>query len=179
MIKAFSKQSAPARLAAIFGLLVLVSQQAHAQIGIGVDDPAALALGVGSYDLIKGTDTQALFSAEYRFGSTLYGIRPLIGGEVTGKGTLYGFAGIGLDVGLSRHWVVTPDFAVGLWRQGEGKNLGNLVEFRTGFDIAYRFNDHSRFGLQLHHISNGGIGRRNPGEEDAMAFYSLPLGLIF
>jgi len=74
--------------------------------------------------------------------------------------------------------VVTPSATVGLWEKGNGKDLGSWVEFKTGAEFAYRFDDHSRLGLAFHHISNAGQTRRNPGEESLELVWSIPFNLL-
>ena len=55
-----------------------------------------------------------------------------------------------------------------------GKELGGTLEFRTGAELAWRFDDYSRLGLALHHISNASIYDSNPGTEMLVLTYSVP-----
>ncbi len=143
-------------------------------ISVGGSDPAFLELGVGAYDVLHNY-TAAMGRAEYRFGSKLWVLTPLVGGEVTSDGSAYGYFGFALDIHLGDSWVFSPNEAAGAWTRGDGKELGSVVEFRSGGEIDYRFADESRLGVSFHHISNAGIGKHNPGEEEALAVYSLPL----
>ena len=63
--------------------------------------------------------------------------------------------------------------------RGGGKDLGGHVEFKTGGEIAYRFDDDSRLGFLFDHISNAGIYTKNPGVESAMLMYSIPFGRLW
>ncbi len=65
--------------------------------------------------------------------------------------------------------------AAGLYAKGGGKNLHYPLEFRSSIECAYIFDDESRLGLQLSHISNASIARRNPGVESIVVIYSFPL----
>jgi hypothetical protein len=49
------------------------------------------------------------------------------------------------------------------------------VEFRSGAELAYRFADQSRLGIAIHHTSNAGLTKQNPGEQSAVLMYSVPL----
>jgi lipid A 3-O-deacylase len=73
--------------------------------------------------------------------------------------------------------VLTPNAAVGFWSRGsrDSENLGSWFEFRTGAEFDYRFGDYSRLGMSFHHISNAGLTQRNPGEEEVLINYSIPL----
>jgi hypothetical protein len=96
----------------------------------------------------------------------------------TNKGSTYGYGGFRLDADIGRHFVITPEAAVGGWSEGGGKNLGGAIEFKTGAEFAYRFDDNSRLGFIFDHISNAGIYKRNPGVESGMVVYSIPVGWL-
>jgi hypothetical protein len=144
-------------------------------ISLGPNDPAYLELGAGGYDVLHN-NTAGIFRAEYRFQPKLWVLTPLVGGEVTTDGSLYGYGGFALDVHLGSQWLASWDETVGAWSRGNGKQLGSAIEFRSGGEIDYVLADESRIGVSFHHISNAGIGRHNPGEEEALALYSIPFG---
>ncbi len=163
------------RLAGLIGCAALlgpVAAGAETPL-LNPDDPALLQLGAGGYDILHNY-TAAMFRGEVRFGPRLWVLTPLIGAEVTTDGGLYGYGGFALDLHLGDHWVLTPNEAVGVWTRGDGKNLGSTIEFRSGGEFDYRFSDESRLGFSFHHISNAGIGKHNPGEEEALVLYSVP-----
>ncbi len=153
----------------------LLPGAAEAQ-GISLDgsDGSLLELGAGGYDILHNY-TAGMFRGEYRFASDLFYLHPLVGAEVTTDGSVYGYAGLALNIYFGSNWVLTPNEAVGLWSRGDGKELGSTVEFRSGAEFDYRFEDTSRIGFSFHHISNAGIGKHNPGEEEALIVYSLAL----
>ena len=138
-------------------------------------DPDFLTFGGGAFDF-NDDSTAGVVSLEYLSAKRLFFLQPLAGFMVTFDGGVYGYAGLGLDVFLGRRIVVTPSFSVGLYGEGDGKDLGHVVEFRSAIQIAYRFNDRSRLGVVLHHLSNAGIDGTNPGANTLMLTYSRPLG---
>ena len=71
-----------------------------------------------------------------------------------------------------------PRRSLGAAAGSDGKKLGNVVEFRSGGEIAYRFKDHSRVGFAIQHMSNASLGEKNPGEESMMFTYSYPLNFF-
>jgi lipid A 3-O-deacylase len=168
----------PVVAAFAFVCLTAWTPAAHAQVSLVVNDPAQLALGAGAFDAISGRDTAGLFDGEYRFGTKLFYLRPMVGVQVTTKGALYGYGGFGLDVAIGKHWILTPNAAVGAFERGDGTDLGSWVEFRTGAELDYHFADQSRLGVAFHHISNAGLTKQNPGEEQLTLVYSLPLSLV-
>ena len=66
------------------------------------------------------------------------------------------------DYRLSERWVVTPHVGVSVYEQGDGKDLGGPVEFRTGLEIACRLR-RGRLGILFYHLSNAGLYDHNPG----------------
>lgn len=143
------------------------------------DEPAFLALSGGVYD-VADSFTAGEFRAEYRFAEThkLWVFTPFLGVMATTDSAVYGYAGIGMDIFFGRRFVLTPNFAVGAYHDGDGKDLGNTVEFRSGLELAYRFDNRSRLGLAVHHISNAGLGDRNPGTESAVLTYAIPTDML-
>ena len=143
------------------------------------DDPAFLSLGLGYYDVNERDEDAADFRVEYRHGEKLWIFKPWAGIEATTDGALYGVGGILVDIFFGRRVVVTPSFGAGAYYDGDGKDLGSTIEFRSQIELAYRFNDRSRLGVALSHISNAGIGDDNPGTEILTLYYSIPFGKIF
>ena len=58
---------------------------------------------------------------------------------------------------------MTPFTGASIFEEGDGKDLGGTVEFRSGFEISYRFDSGSRFGVYFYHLSNARIYDDNPG----------------
>src|SRR5215475_13437596 len=117
----------------------------------GAADPNYLAVGAGVYDVLHDFKA-AQGRLEFRFANRLFFIKPMLGVLFTSKGTVMGYGGIRIDLYLTPHIVVTPNAAVGGWYRGSGKDLGATVEFKTGGEFAWRFEDHSRLGLAFDHI---------------------------
>jgi hypothetical protein len=138
-------------------------------------DPNYLAVGAGVYDVLHNF-TAAQGRLEFRFADRFLFIKPMVGVLFTHKGTVMGYGGFRIDLYLGQHLVVTPTAAVGAFYRGNGKQLGSAIEFKTGGEFAWRFDDHSRLGIAFDHISNAGIGKHNPGTESLMLFWSFPIG---
>ena len=168
-----------ARRLATFALAAMAGLSLAAPAARAEDDPAFISLYAGGYDIIgKNSHTTGLVGGEYRFATKLWIFKPFLGALGTGNGSAYGYGGFLVDIYLSPRWVLTPNGAFGYFHQGGGTEMGSRAEFRTGAEVAYRFDDRSRLGLQFHHISNAGIGKHNPGEEDAAIVFSIPFDLF-
>lgn len=140
------------------------------------DDPAFVTLGGGWFDLNRKQKEAGEFRAEYWSDYKLWFLHPFAGAMLTTTDSGYGYAGLRADLFFGRRWVVSGAEAVGAYARGDGKNLGDVLEFRSEAEFAYRFDDRGRLGLAFYHISNAGFGKINPGTEILSLFYAIPLG---
>jgi len=160
-----------ARFAAIVAALMVWGQPALA------DGPDLLTLGLGYFDY-DDDGGAAEFRIEYQSDRNLWFAHPFSGVLVTTDSSLYGYAGILLDLFWGKRIVTTPSFAVGYYTDGNGKDLGSSIEFQSRLKLAYRFTNGSGFGLAISHISNAGIDDDNPGANSFSAYYSIPFNVI-
>ena len=151
-------------------------------------------IGVGIYDVkFDGSSSNHAtdFRYEKRFDTTLIDIgpkednffylKPFAGIELTTDSAFYVLGGIYLEdnlgkllVGNQNNWNLTPSFGVGYYDDGNGKKLGNKIEFRTTLEISYQLKNKDRIGFSLGHISNANIGNKNPGVEIISLSYQKP-----
>jgi len=142
------------------------------------DDVPFLTFAAGAFDI--GKDQTAFEGRlEYRSDLKLWIFKPFAGVMGTSDSGYYVFGGVLVDVYWSRRFVTTVSFAPGYYNEGDGKDLGHDLEFRSQIEFAYRFDDRSRLGLSYGHMSNASRGDKNPGTESLMLNYSLPLGNLF
>ena len=147
-------------------------------LGIMTQAPTILDLGAGVYDIIGNAhrNETAAFDAELRLGQRWAGFGPALGVIASARGGGMAYLGIDSDLVLGPV-IVTPLAALGGWWRGDhhDEDLGGAFEFRLSLAAAYAFADGSRLGVRFGHISNADIHRRNPGENDLMLTYGLPL----
>ena len=136
-------------------------------------DPDILSFGAGAFDVFDD-DTAAQFRLEYRSGYKLWLIKPFLGVMGTTDEAFYGYGGLLLDLEFG-NFVINPNLAVGYFEEGDGKDLGHEVEFRSGLEVSYKFPNNMRLGVAFYHISNASIGDENPGTEVVEAVFSIPL----
>lgn len=136
---------------------------------------ASLSLGAGVLNIGRKGSMPAL-QLEYKFRWECFHLKPLIGVISSTQGSVYAYGGISTDMFLwKEHVAFTPSFAVGYYNKGKGKKLGCPLEFRSSFELTYVFPNRMRIGIQFYHISNAGIGSRNPGTEALLLLFSTPL----
>lgn len=155
--------------------LVMVAGPAQAA---AAEQPSYLVFGVGAYDFgdRDNRENKAVeFRLEYRPGISWWIVQPFVGLQKTSDGATYGFGGLLANVNLGRHFVLTPSFAAGYYRQGNGKKLGNDLEFRSTVELAYKFDNQSKVGITYGHVSDAGIGDVGGGVETLAVIYAFPL----
>ena len=151
---------------------------------------------IGIYDVeldgdLQGSDATSDFRYERRLDKSLINIgpeednffylKPFAGIEVTTDSALYVLGGIYLEDNLGKlltgnqnKWNFTPSFGLGYYDDGDGKKLGNKLEFRTTLEMSYQLKNDDRIGISLGHISNANIGNKNPGVEIISLSYQKP-----
>lgn len=135
---------------------------------------------VGWYDLVDQDNQSAQFGIEYRFHPVDFGLRPTLGINATGDGSVYGYGGFNWDVQLVPNQIyLIPNFMAGAYSDGSGKDLGGAIEFRSGIELAYQFPNRERVGIAFNHISNASIYDKNPGAETLLINYSVPVNNLF
>lgn len=162
----------------VFSVIAAITMFLAAPAAHADDDPAFLRVGAGYYDVFDDFNAGE-FHMEYISDSKWWVFKPFAGVMATTDSALYAYGGIRLDVFLGRRLVFTPSFAPGVYHDGDGKDLGHTVEFRSAVELAYRFDDRSRLGLSLYHLSNASLAESNPGTEVITMHYSYPLDKLF
>ena len=132
-------------------------------------DPPRVAIGGGAFDVIPethpGSGTTGSVLGEFRFGDQWWILAPFVGAMGTGKGAVFAYVGFGFDIHIPYNFIITPSFAGGYSESGHGINLDYWWEFRSGAELDYRFSNDRRLGVGFYHISNAGLGHRDPGVE--------------
>lgn len=140
---------------------------------------------------LQGNNLASDFRYERRLNKTLLDIgpeednffylKPFFGIEITGDSAAYFLGGFYLEdnlgelvVGKKNSWNFTPSFGLGYYEEGNGKKLGNKLEFRTTLELSYQLKNLNRIGISLGHISNANIGNKNPGVEVISLSYQKP-----
>jgi hypothetical protein len=143
-------------------------------------DPSFLTFSAGKFDFNRQKNEAVEFGVQWRGSEKLWIFQPMVGamGTTDISGNIY--AGISLDIFFGNRLVFRPSFAPGLYTKGsKGHDLGHVIEFRSGAELAYRFDDRSRLGLEVYHLSNAHLGDKNPGEESIILTYSVPTSKLF
>ncbi len=66
----------------------------------------------------------------------------------------------------------TPSFTPGLYHEGDGKDLGHILEFKSELQFSLELSGNSQLGFSYNHISNASLGDKNPGANSYMFNFS-------
>ena len=102
------------------------------------------------------------------FRDSLIGtIKPVTGFMLTADSASYLYTGIQAEYNVGR-LNLTPSFTPGLYHEGDGKDLGHLVEFKSELQLSLDLSPSTEFGFSYNHISNASLGEKNPGANSYM-----------
>lgn len=141
-----------------------------------LDDRAHWALSFGVYDTAAEDERATELGIEYRLRPyKIKGVplRPAFGIAGTSEGNAWIYGAIAYEWKLGERWVVIPQTGVSLYEEGDGKDLGGPIEFRSGLEVNYRFRGGSRVGLLFYHLSNADIYDHNPGSNSLILKWSF------
>jgi hypothetical protein len=135
-------------------------------------------LGVGRTGIGEGSDVGAiaLTMEAHREAFARIGAAELRAGaaiEIDADADLWGGVGLAAMVPLNGDWRVLGSVMPGLYRQGDGLDLGGTFQTRSAIGIDRRVGP-GWLGLALSHKSNAGTDDDNPGEEALMLRFAAP-----
>ena len=94
-------------------------------------------------------------------------LSPITGVLITADSAGYIYTGIQAQYKLGV-LNLTPSFTPGLYFEGDGKDLGHLIEFKSELQISLDLSKSSELGFSYNHISNASLGDKNPGANSYM-----------
>ena len=132
----------------------------------------------GTFDLIdkEGDDKTSLFGVEHKnpdlFRDTFLGkFKPVTGAFMTGNSSVYFYTGVEGQYGIGPIKIL-PSFAPGYYEKGDGKDLGNVLEFKSEVKFGLDIFENSKLSYSYSHISNNDWGDTNPGTDNQQITFS-------
>ena len=121
-----------------------------------------LSFYTGMFDFSDDGKRSNLFGVEYiNFNASkdifLGNIQPVTGAMITADDALYIYTGYQLNQ-KSNSTTFSPSFAIGYYDEGDGKDLGHEIEFKTQIQILFDISSNSEIGISYNHISNASLG---------------------
>ena len=126
----------------------------------------------GVFDYSDGGKNSELFGIQHSnedlFKDTFLGkISPITGFMMTADSATYLYTGVQAEYEIGK-LNLTPSFSPGYYTSGDGKDLGSPLEFKTEVQLSYDLLPGSKLGYSYNHVSNAGLGDKNPGANSYM-----------
>ena len=94
-------------------------------------------------------------------------LSPITGMMFTADNAGYVYTGVQANYKVGA-LAITPSFAPGYYNQGDGKDLGHALEFKSEVQLSLGLPKDSQFGFSYNHLSNASLGDKNPGANSYM-----------
>ena len=94
-------------------------------------------------------------------------LSPITGALITADSASYLYTGVQAQYRLGA-LNITPSFTPGLYFEGDGKDLGHMIEFKSELQFSLDLSNTSELGLSYNHLSNASLGDKNPGANSYM-----------
>ena len=94
-------------------------------------------------------------------------LSPITGALITADAASYLYTGVQAQYKLG-FLNVTPSFTPGIYFEGDGKDLGHLIEFKSELQFSLDLSKTSGLGFSYNHLSNASLGDKNPGANSYM-----------
>ena len=121
----------------------------------------------GSFDY-DDDNTTSLFGLNYHLTDNDFSIlgvldlNPVVGAFVSGDSATMIYSGFETNIGSEKLYFNISSSA-GVYSNGDGKDLGNAIQFKSEVNLFYSLSNKTQIGLGSHHISNAGLDSVNPG----------------
>ena len=94
-------------------------------------------------------------------------LSPITGVLITGGNAGYIYTGVQAQYNIGA-LNITPSFTPGLYHEGDGKDLGHMLEFKSEVQLSLDLSKNTELGFSYNHISNASLGDKNPGANSYM-----------
>ena len=94
-------------------------------------------------------------------------ISPITGAMITADNATYFYTGVQAQYKIGS-LNLTTSFAPGYYNQGNVKDLGHELEFKSEVQLSLELPKDSQLGFSYNHLSNASLGKKNPGANSYM-----------
>ena len=123
----------------------------------------------GMFDFSDDGKKSNLFGVQHINTEDSYfeNLQPVTGAMITADNATYFYKGFQIQNGDGA-FKFTPSFTPGLYFEGDGKDLGHIIEFKSELQFSLDLSKTSELGFSYNHISNASLGDKNPGANSYM-----------
>ena len=136
------------------------------------DQSNEISFFTGTFDYSDHGKRSTLFGFEHQNENLnrdtfLGNLSPVTGFLITADNAGYLYTGVEAQYKLGSI-NFTPSFTPGLYHEGDGKDLGHILDFKSELEFSFDFSTNSQLGFSYNHISNASLGDKNPGANSYM-----------
>ena len=126
----------------------------------------------GMFDFSDKKKRSGIFGLQHQneslFKNSFLGtISPITGVMFTADNASYFYTGIQAQYKIGKINFV-PSFTPGIYNEGDGKDLGHPLEFKSELHMSIDLFKDSELGFSYNHLSNASLGDKNPGANSYM-----------
>ncbi len=153
-------------------VMLILPLSANSEEKTNVVNEHELNFYTGMFDFSDDGQRAGLFGMQHQNenltrNSFLGTISPVTGFLITENNAGYIYTGIQAQYNLGK-LNITPSFTPGLYGEGDGKDLGHVLEFKSELQLSLDLFTNSKLGFSYNHISNASLGEKNPGANNYM-----------
>ena len=150
-------------LITVFALILPVSSEEN---NIAFNEHE-ISFYTGMFDFSDDGQRAGLFGMQHQNenltrNSFLGTLSPVTGFMITENNAGYVYTGVQAQYSIGK-LNITPSFSPGLYGEGDGKDLGHVLEFKSELQLSLDLFSNSEIGFSYNHISNASLGEKNPG----------------
>ena len=126
----------------------------------------------GMFDFSDDGKRSSLFGVQHQNedlnrNTFLGNLSPITGALITSDNASYFYTGIQAHYKIGS-LNLTPSFTPGYYHEGDGKDLGHALEFKSEVQLSLELPKESQLGFSYNHLSNASLGDKNPGANSYM-----------
>ena len=136
------------------------------------DQSNEISFFTGTFDYSDHGKRSTLFGFEHQNENLnrdtfLGNLSPITGAMITADNATYFYTGVQAQykIGVLNF---TPSFTPGYYKEGDGKDLGHALEFKSEIQLSLELPKDSQLGFSYNHLSNASLGDKNPGANSYM-----------
>ena len=139
---------------------------------INIENNTELSFYTGMFDFSDDGKKSTLVGFQHQNENLnrdtfLGNLSPITGAMITADNATYFYTGV------QAHYKIgslnfTPSFTPGYYNQGDGKDLGHALEFKSEIQLSLELPKDSQVGFSYNHLSNASLGDKNPGANSYM-----------
>ena len=152
--------------------LILFTISSNAEEKVLNEQTNEISVYTGTFDFSDDGKRSTLIGFQHQNENlnrnTILGkLSPVTGILITADNAGYLYTGVEAQYKIGS-FNFNPSFTPGLYHEGDGKDLGHILEFKSELQFSIDLSGDSQLGFSYNHISNASLGDKNPGANSYM-----------